>query len=126
MPADDLRAQLRAALTAAMKARDTDAVTALRTTLGAIANAEAVDRAERSTTPVDGPIAGAATGLGATEVARRQLTDEDVAAIVLAQATEREDAAAGYERAARHDHAERLRAEAAVLRRALTGPPQRS
>ena len=42
MPDSPLRSRLRAALTAAMKARDTVAVTALRTTLAAIDNAGAV------------------------------------------------------------------------------------
>ena len=60
--AGQLRQRLRQALVVAMKARDSMATTALRTTLGAIDNAEAVDISDRPT-PKGGPIAGAVVGL---------------------------------------------------------------
>ncbi len=118
---DDLRTRLRAALTVAMKARDTAAVTAIRTALGAIDNAGAVPTTAGGPLLGDGPIAGAASGLGATEATRRELTADEVAAIVAAEATEREDAATGYERSGATDRATRLRAEAAVLRDVIAG-----
>jgi uncharacterized protein len=98
-----VRAGLRDELTAAIKARDRVAVAALRSALAAIANAEAV--------PVD--------GLGAVEVERRHLTEADLRSIVVAEVRDRLAAATGYEERGRADVAERLRAEAEVLRRHL-------
>ncbi len=108
-----LRQRLRAALPAAMKSGDRAATAALRATLAAIDNAEAV-------APADGARPGqaieqVAIGLGATEVARRVLTDADVERIVRAEVAERETAAAQYERAGHPDRADRLRGEARVL-----------
>jgi uncharacterized protein YqeY len=117
-----------------MKARDRPAVTTLRSTLAAIDNAEAVDVAQvppagaghpaaREAPPAgagrpagEGVIAGAATGVGAAEVERRTLTSAEVAAIVRREVAERQTAAQVYERAGQPPHAERLRAEAALLR----------
>jgi uncharacterized protein len=111
-----VRERLRAALPAALKARDAVAVAALRSALAAIDNAEAVEGAP-APPPGAGsaPIAGAVVGLGAAEVERRRLTDAQMAAIVRAEVAEREAAARAYERADRHERAERLRAEAGVL-----------
>lgn len=64
---DDVEAQLRSALKAAMGARDRDAVSALRVALAALANAEAV--------PLD--VAGAAV-----EAARRELSEDERRAVV--------------------------------------------
>lgn len=118
---DGMRQAMRAALTAAMKQRDRTAVTALRAGLAAIDNAEAVavpgaGADGHAPLPVsDGPIAGATAGLGSNEVARRALTDADVAAIVRAQVDERRTAADEYDRIGQSDAAANLRAEAAVL-----------
>jgi uncharacterized protein YqeY len=122
-----MRASLRDDLKAALKARDRVATAALRSTLAAIDNAEAV--------PVDDPVdsvtgdepvvtgnehvAGSAAGLGATEVARRHLTKADLRSIVESEVRERSVAAAEYEQLGRNDFAERLRAEAEVLSRYL-------
>jgi uncharacterized protein YqeY len=108
-----LRGRLRSGLTAAMKARDQVTVAVLRATLGAIDNAEAVS----APSTVDGGLAIEQTpvGVGAADVARRVLTEEDIAGIVRDAIAEREEAAAGYERAGHGERAERLRAEAAVL-----------
>jgi uncharacterized protein YqeY len=94
-----VRERLRAGLTVAMKARDRMAVAALRATLGAIDNAEAVT----SPSMVDRGFAieQSSVGVGAAEVARRVLTEEDVAGIVRDSIAEREEAAAGYDRAGR-------------------------
>jgi uncharacterized protein len=96
-----------------MKARDRAAVSALRSTLSAIDNAEAVDRPDGADRGL--AIEQSAVGVGAMEVARRDLSDDDVARIVRAEIAERESAADGYERSGHPDQAERLRAEAAVL-----------
>jgi uncharacterized protein YqeY len=104
---DSLPDRLRGALRGALKDRDAAATAALRSALGAIANAEAVD-----TVPVD---LVPAVGVGAREVARRDLTDDQVAAIVRAEVTDREAAAREYDGLGRPERAERLRAEAAAL-----------
>jgi uncharacterized protein YqeY len=110
-----LRRQMRAALTRAMKARDGTAVRALRSVLAAIDNAEAADP---SATPAQQPgaIAGGVAGLGAGEVARRTVTEQDVRDIVSTAIAERDAAAAQYDALQRPDEAQRLRDEAAVLR----------
>jgi len=113
-----LRPRLRAALTVAMKARDRVAVGALRPTLAALDNAEAVERPEG----IDRHLAVELIpiGAGAAEVPRRELTEEQIVAVVRAEAAERIDAAETYERAGRSERAERLRAEAEVLHSHLT------
>lgn len=116
---------LRQSLRSAMRARDATAVRALRSTLAAIANAEAVAPVATASAQ-DGPIAGAAAGVGATEVARGVLTDADLEAIVQAEIDERVTAAAEYERLGADDRAAEVRAEADVLQRHLDhteGPP---
>lgn len=106
-----LRVQMRRALTEAMRARDRNAVNALRATLAAVDNAEAVplDEAELSAV-ADGPVRA-----GTTEVARRELDEEAVAGIVRAEVDERLEAAAQLTAVAQEDRAARLRTEAEVL-----------
>jgi uncharacterized protein len=108
-----LQRRLREALTVAMKARDRVAVVALRSTLAAIENAEAVDRAE-----VRGQrlaIEQSPVGVGAAELPRRVLTPAQVEHIVRGEIAEREAAARGYDRAGQPERAERLRDEARLL-----------
>jgi uncharacterized protein len=111
--ASPLYARLRRALASAMKARDHAAVAALRSAVAAIDNAQAVEGppAPRS----GGVIAEAVTGLGAGDVPRRELSEDDIAAIVSAELADRRTAAADYERAGQVDAAARLTAEADVL-----------
>ena len=118
-PEAPLRDRLRAALPTAMKAGDRVAVAALRATLGAIDNAEAVP----ATSTVDGGLAieRSPVGVGAADVARRVLTEDDVAGIVRDAVAEREEAALGYERAGRPERARRLRDEAEVLSTYVSG-----
>lgn len=82
-----LREQLRTGLRAAMEARETDAVTALRTTIAAIDDAQA--------TPADGDADGR---------------------ILQAQIDERTEAASDYDTLGQPLAAEQLRREADVLR----------
>ena len=122
-----LERTLRAALVPAMRAKDTVAVAALRSALAAIANAEAVDpsvaevgvRAAGSSEHV----AGALVGLGAAEVARRQLSDDDVRRIVVDEVTSREVDADTLERHGATERASTLRAEAEVLSAVLRHVP---
>lgn len=111
-----LRDALRAELTAAMKRRDRVGLAACRSALGAIDNAESHGVAA----PRAGAVEAAAVGVGAAEAARRELTEDDIRAVVTAEITERL-AAADQLPSNVAAHAEKLRAEAAVLER-LLGP----
>lgn len=111
-----VRGRLRYALAAAMRERDTVAVAALRSALGAIDNAEAVDPGQRAAPAASHRrLAGTVAGLGAGEVPRRELTEPELEAVVRAEVAERTAAAADYERSGRAERAGRLRGEAAVL-----------
>jgi uncharacterized protein YqeY len=103
---EDTRAQLQADLTAAVKARDSVRIAALRVALGAIANAEAVAS--------DGRVSLIAPA-GSTEVARRDLGENDVRLIVEREHAELIGAADERDGLGLPDDAEELRAQAAVL-----------
>jgi uncharacterized protein YqeY len=107
------RATLRDALLAARKDRDAVRTAALRSALAAIDNAETPDDATVDA-PSSGTIAGGVVGLGAAEVARRELSDAQIRELVHTEIDERLEAAGTIDTV----HAERaatLRAEAAVL-----------
>jgi uncharacterized protein len=118
-PPDDIRTRLRRALGVALKARDAGAVSALRSAMGAISNAEAVAPAARPAGTGSAHFAGTVAGLGAGEVQRHPLTEADAAAIVRQEAAEREAAASQYERGGRAAEAARLREGARALMAAL-------
>jgi hypothetical protein len=106
-----------------MKARDTVAVAALRAGLAAIDNAEAVEAGRGTRVVATHPeLAGTLVGLGAGEVARRALTDDEMEALVRAEAGELRSAAEEYRRAGQAKEAERLLAQAAVLTGCLAAP----
>jgi uncharacterized protein YqeY len=116
--ADRFRTALRRALRAAMKERDTVAVSALRSLMSEIDHAEAVD--PTFAPPAEaGRIAGGVRGLGAGEVPRRVLDEGDVRRVVDHVIAERQAAATQFEAMGREDDARRLRAEAEVLERLL-------
>ena len=127
-PATTWRETLRAQLLTARKERDQTRVSALRSALSAIDNAETPDAqtsdADTSdeTTPVtpDGAIAGAGSGLGSTEVARRQLTDSEIRALIRAEVDERLRAAEQLADNGAEDRAAAVRSEADVLTAVLT------
>jgi uncharacterized protein YqeY len=108
-----MRKRLRAALPAALKQRDAVLVKVLRTTLAALDNAEAVPVRGRDHT--SHAVEATRVGVGAGEVARRNLSSEDVERLVRAEVSERQDAARFYEQADQHEHARRLRQEADML-----------
>jgi uncharacterized protein YqeY len=115
-PGAGVQVRLRLALAEALRARDTIAVSALRSALGAIGNAEAVEPGAAAPAGSGSPhVAGAVTGLGAAEVPRRHLSEAEAEQIVRAEAGERERAARDYERAGHADRAGRLRREALLL-----------
>jgi uncharacterized protein YqeY len=102
-PADvqELRALLRRDLGAALKERRAEAVAALRTTIAAIDDAEAVD-----------PIT---VGIGATEVSRRDLSMADARAVLRNHIDDYVMEANRYQSLGRQDTAQRLRRQADTL-----------
>lgn len=98
---------MQADLKAAMKARDSSRVAVLRATLGALANAEAIE-------PLSGPISLTAAA-GSTEVARRELSDAEVRAVIERERAELLAAAAEREGLGLPEDAADLRAQAEVL-----------
>ena len=108
-----VRERLSAALTPAMKARDRVAVAAIRSALAAVSNAEAVPV---DTVPRAGAVEEAALGAGAADAPRRDLSEDDVRAVVVLEVEERDRAAVEMAGHGRHEDAERLTAEADVLR----------
>jgi hypothetical protein len=108
------RTRLREALLSARKDRDAARVSALRSALSAIDNAETPDDvlldAQSSET-----IAGGVVGLGAAEVPRRELSDTQIRDLVHAEIDERLAAARDYTAGGHTNRAASLRAEAAVL-----------
>lgn len=113
-PAQHWRETLRRSLLSARKVRDTARVAALRSALSAIDNAETPRAVTLATLP-DGPIAGAARGVGTTEVARRVLSDAEIRDLIQAEVDERLDAADEYVANGYHVRASDLRSQAAVL-----------
>ena len=130
---EDIRVRMRRGLVDAMKARDQQAVAALRSTLARIDNAEVVDADGLDADGLDAEpalysgeghpaVAGGVLGVGAADVDRRVLTPEEMAAIVRDDVEEREIAAEVLVRVGRPDQAERLRAQAELLTTYLTPP----
>jgi uncharacterized protein len=121
---DRFRTTFRSSLTAAMKRRDARAVSALRSVISAIDNAEAVDAAvapDAGALANGGIIAGGLAGLGAGEVARRVLTDAEIHAIVQAEIDSRRHAADQMDGVGQAERAAALREDALVLEVALSG-----
>ena len=110
-----LRHALRRDLAMAMKARQPDAVAALRAAIAAIDNAEAVPAPEARQAATSSHIAGARAGLGAAEAARRDLSDSDQRAILRDKITGYTAEADRYEALGQPDAAARLRTQAHLL-----------
>jgi uncharacterized protein YqeY len=115
-----LRSLLRTDLVAAMKARRKDDVTALRTALADIDNAEAIDVPQGRNVDASQHVAGAGAGVGSTEAPRRVLTIGEVRALLQAQVADRLDAATQYDNLDQPEMASRLRREAAALTKYLS------
>ena len=90
-----------------MTARDGVGAGALRSTLGAIDNASAVEGPDRYRPRL---------GVGAGEAARRELSIDEMRGIVRAEVADRTFAAQEYDRLGRPAEAQRLRAEADALK----------
>ncbi len=113
-PAQRWRQTLRDELLRARKTRNTTCVSALRSALSAIDNAETPDNA-RVDAPSSGTIAGGVAGLGAAEVARRELSDAQIRELLNAEIDERLTAARAFTAEGHTERAATLRSEAAVL-----------
>lgn len=106
MSAAAFRQRLRDDLSAAMRARNDAEVRLLRALGAAIDNAEAV------------PLGGEELRrFGDGEVARRELSDRDIAEVLARESMERLEAAGDFERLGQATEAERLRAEAELVAR---------
>jgi len=111
-----LDARLRAGLRAAVRARDTTARSVLRTTVSAIDNAAAVAPTPAPARADADRIVGGVHGVGRSESTRRELTDDDVRAIVHDEVEQRRAAADLYRTNGREDAADAVDAETEVLR----------
>lgn len=107
-----IRERLKDDLPNAIKLRDSAAVTAIRTMLAAIDNAEAVDPRGLST-----PVYGRTN-----DVPRKLLTAQDIQDIVQHEAVARQSAIVKYQQLGSHDAASQLRAELDVINRYLDEP----
>ncbi|HEV7420419.1 MAG TPA: glutamyl-tRNA amidotransferase [Mycobacterium sp.] len=113
-PAAHWRQTLRAQLMAARKDHDATRVSALRSALSTIDNAETPD-AGHLDVPTSGTIAGSVAGLGAAEVPRRLLTDAEIRTLLRADIDDRLLAAEQIDAGGQSERATAIRAEAAVL-----------
>jgi uncharacterized protein YqeY len=109
-----LRSALRARLTAAMRERDRDAVSAIRSALAAVENAEAVPTDGSLAATSSDRVAAAAVGVGAAEARRRELSAVEEEERVRAEVAELRDAAR-HHRSAGHGEAGGRRDAAASL-----------
>src|SRR3954447_1484643 len=107
---EPLRQRMHADLPAAMKARDASRVSVLRTTLAAVANAEAVH-------PADGAEATRLLG----DVARKHLSEDDVRSIVVRERDDLATSAEEMQRLGQDEEAAELGGRAAILDRYLAG-----
>ena len=113
--AQAVRAALRQGLTTALKARDTEALAALRTAIAAIDNAEAIATTDTHRPVTSADIAGASSGVGSTEAVRQSLSSGQLRDIVREQITEYAREADRYDALGQPDAAERLRRRARTL-----------
>ncbi|WP_135453480.1 glutamyl-tRNA amidotransferase [Mycobacterium sp. DL99] len=122
-PAQHWRDRLRESLLSARKSRDATSVTAIRSALSAIDNAE-TPHADQTDTRIGGPIAGAVSGVGSTEVARRALSDAEIRGLIQTEVDERLTAADQYIANGHHERAADLQSEATVLAQMLSQTPE--
>jgi uncharacterized protein len=115
MESDDLRTPLRRQLSAAVQEHHRPAVSALRSALAALDNAEAVRPGEDFQPEVSQHIAGGVAGVGAAEVERRVLDVESQRALVRAEIESSLTAAMTYQQHGQRTRAAELRMGADVL-----------
>lgn len=123
------RTALREALKEALRAKQPDVVSALRETLSALDQAEAVPLSAAPVSEAEGAIAGGVSGLGRGDVPRRVLSADEAAGIVQGELRDRREAAEVYAAAGKHEIAESLRRGADALHaliEKLRSPPPRT
>jgi uncharacterized protein YqeY len=101
----DVRERLQADLRVAMRERDRTRVSVLRTAMAALANAEAIEARD----------VAVLKGLYAAEAERRQLSEDDVRAVLEGVRDDLLVAADEIRRLGRKADAERLREQAAIV-----------
>lgn len=111
-PAVALTDRMRDDLKAAMRERDQTRVRAIRTAMGAIANAEAPPIGTDARRSSDEPVVGQLV-----EHVRTELTDADLQQILAAEVADRHDTAEQFEAHGRAEEAAQVRAEAEVIDR---------
>lgn len=111
-----LRDGLRQDLGAAIKSRQPERISVLRTMIAAIDNAEAVQPEPDASPPSSGVIAHASAGVGSTEAPRRALTMTDVHAVLRKLLCEYQTHQQHYRAIQQPEAAERLRHKADILR----------
>lgn len=116
---DALTALLRDRLRDAMVARDRPLVSAFRTALATLANAEAVPSGQPSSTDGDHHFAGSASGLGAAEADRRVLTAAERHDLIAGEVEELRHAAETRAAAGLANEADDLRRAADALQQAI-------
>lgn len=122
------REEVRRDLRAALKSRQLETVSVLRTMIAAIDNAEAVQPEEQTPRSADGTVAHSSPGVGSTEAPRRELTMSDVHALVRGLLREYQAQEHHYRSVNQHEAAERLRRQSNVMcpyLDALGGPARR-
>lgn len=119
--ASAFREALRGDLRAALKSRQSEVISTLRTMIAAIDNAEAVHPGVESPRRADGVIAHSSPGVGSTEASRRELGMADLQAIIGELIRECETSEAVYRSKRRCQEAERLRRRAEFFRAHLRG-----
>lgn len=97
-----------------MKARDRPRIGVLRSALGAIDNAEAVEGTTDRPTD-ETATAGATSGVGSSEVARHQLSEREMAELVRAEARDLRSSAEEYAGHGQPERAKLLASQADVL-----------
>jgi hypothetical protein len=110
-----LHSALRRGLTTALKARDSDAIAALRVAIAAIDNAEAVPAPATNSPITSAHVAGSRGGVGSTEAVRRQLSVGELRHVLEGQIAEHSREAERYDALGHADAAERLRRQARTL-----------
>lgn len=110
-----VRSALSGGLKEAMKASDQDAVADLRSALSAIDNADSVPAAENSSLVAGEHVAGASTGIGSSEVARRTLSPDELHRLVIIEIDGRVAMAKKLAELGQDTDAERLLREVASL-----------
>lgn len=118
-----LRDALRARLLEARRARDSGAVSVLRSAVAALENGEAIPVGESPSAGAPGSasehVAGGTVGLGGGEAERRTLSDGDERAIILAELDELRRSEVDYRSAGAEGRADELAYGARVLSEVL-------